>query len=155
MSSQDEFFRAVAARNVVRVSVRAIVIDNEHVLVQRPTDEPDACYAFVGGEYELGDTFESRLHREFSEETSARVTRCDYRFVVENRFEHAGTTIQTLDHFFEVTLDRREIESREPLLSQHWLRIARLDDFDVRPTVVRDTIRGGTWRDVRHLTTHK
>ncbi len=149
MSQQDEFFRAVASRKLVRPSVRAIVIVDQEVLVQRPTDDPEACYAFIGGEYELGDSFESRLRREFEEETTARVTGCTYRFVVENRFTHAGREIHGLDHFCEVTLDRREIESREPALAQHWLPLSRLADHDLRPTVVRDALIDGTWREAR------
>lgn len=151
MSHQDEFFRAVAARNLVRTSVRAIVIVDRHLLVQRPADEPDSFYAFIGGEYEVGDTFESRLRREFAEETSAQLVTCTYRFVVENRFVHAGREIHGLDHFCEVTLDRREIESREPRLTQHWISLDRIDEHDLRPTVVRDAVHDGTWRDARHL----
>lgn len=151
MSHQDEFFRAVASRNIVRVSVRAIVIVSGNVLVQRPADEPDSFFAFIGGEYEVGDSFESRLRREFSEETSAQVVTCAYRFVVENRFIHRGDQIHNLDHFCEVTLDRELIESRESQLTQHWLPVSRLADYDLRPTAVRDVIRDGTWRDVRHL----
>lgn len=79
MSRQDAFFAAVAERNVVRPSVRAIVIVDGQLLVQRPTDEPGGCYAFIGGEYEVGDSFESRLRREFEEETSARLVSCAYR----------------------------------------------------------------------------
>jgi 8-oxo-dGTP pyrophosphatase MutT (NUDIX family) len=153
MSHQDEFFKAVATRNLVRPSVRAIVVVDRHLLVQRPADEPDSFYAFIGGEYEVGDTFESRLRREFAEETSAQVVTCSYRFVVENRFVHAGREIHGLDHFCEVTLDRREIGSRESQLTQHWLSMDRLEDHDLRPTVVRDAIRDGTWRDARHLVT--
>jgi len=153
VSRQDEFFAAVAGRNVVRPSVRAIVIVDGQLLVQRPTDEPDACYAFVGGEYEVGDSFESRLRREFEEETSARLVSCAYRFVVENCFEHAGRLIHNLEHYFEVVLDRVAIESREPHLAQHWLPIDRLAEHDIRPHVVRDAIVAGTWRDARHLTT--
>lgn len=152
-SRQDAFFRAVAARNLVRPSVRAIVIADDQLLVQRPTDEEDACYAFIGGEYEVGDSFESRLRREFVEETSARVLEISYRFVVENHFEHAGRLIHSLEHFCEVTIDRREVLSRELDLEQHWLPLERLHEYDLRPRVVRDAIRDGSWRGVRHLTT--
>lgn len=153
MSRQDDFFEAVASRKVVRPSVRAIVIVDGQLLVQRPTDEPDGCYAFIGGEYEVGDTFERRLRREFEEETSARVVSCEYRFVVENCFEHAGRLIHGLEHYCEVALDRRDLESREPHLAQHWIPIVRLGDHDIRPRVVRDAIADGTWRAVRHLAT--
>jgi 8-oxo-dGTP pyrophosphatase MutT (NUDIX family) len=151
VSHQDEFFKAVSTRNIVRASVRAIVVVDGQLLVQRPADEPASFYAFIGGEYEVGDTFESRLRREFAEETSAHLVTCTYRFVVENRFMHAGREIHGLDHFCEVTLDRREIDSRESHLTQHWLSLDRIEEQDLRPTVVRDAIRDGTWREARHL----
>jgi 8-oxo-dGTP pyrophosphatase MutT (NUDIX family) len=86
MSRQDQFFAAIASRRLVRPAVRAIVRGERGFLVQRPTDDAAAHYAFIGGEYEVGDSFEERLRKEFEEETSARIVSADYRFVVENRF---------------------------------------------------------------------
>ena len=152
MSRQTEFFRAVAGRNIVRVRVAAIVVSNGDVLVQRPADEPTSCYGFIGGEYEVGDTFETRIRREFEEETTARVSGWRYLFVVENRFAVGGDTFQGLEHYLEVTLDRRNVESREAHLSQHWLPLARLRDYDLRPHVVRDVLASGDLHNVSHLT---
>ena len=152
MSRQAEFFQAVASRNVVRVRVAAVVVSDGHVLVQRPVDEPASCYAFIGGEYEVGDTFETRIRREFEEETTARVLGWRYLFVVENRFAVNGDTFQSLEHYLEVTLDRRNVESREAHLAQHWLPLARLQDYDLRPHVVRDALASGSLHHVSHLT---
>ena len=152
MSRQTEFFRAVAGRNIVRVRVAAIVVSNGSVLVQRPTDEPTSCYAFIGGEYEAGDTFETRIRREFEEETTARVLGWRYLFVVENRFTVNGDTFHSLEHYLEVTIDRRNVESREAHLAQHWLPLARLQDYDLRPHVVRDALAAGNLHHVSHLT---
>lgn len=151
MTRQGEFFRAVAGRGVVRVRVAAIVVRDGKLLVQRPTDEPASCYAFVGGEYERGDTFETRIRREFEEETTARVVDWRYLFVVENRFTHHGGTFHGLEHYLEVTLDRENVLSREPHLSQHWLPLAGLQGYDVRPHVVRDAVASGSFRHLKHL----
>jgi 8-oxo-dGTP pyrophosphatase MutT (NUDIX family) len=151
MSRQTEFFRAVASRNVVRVRVAAIVVLNGKVLVQRPTDEPTSCYAFIGGEYEVGDTFETRIRREFEEETTARVVGWRYLFVVENRFTVNGNPFQGLEHYLEVTLDREDVASREAHLSQHWLPLAQLQDYDLRPHIVRDLLASGNLHKVSHL----
>ena len=86
MTRQDKFFQAVAERNIPRIRIVGIVIDDGMVLVQKPVDDPDACYAFIGGEYEMGDTFESRLRCEFEEETNARVVNCTYFFVLRLGF---------------------------------------------------------------------
>ncbi len=81
MTREAAFFEAVARRRIVRVRVAAIVVQAGQLLVQKPTDDPGACYALIGGEYEMGDTLEDWLRREFDEETNARVIRSDYLFV--------------------------------------------------------------------------
>lgn len=151
MSREDSFFAAVAARKLVRPAVRAVVRSERAFLVQRPTDDPTAHFAFIGGEYELGDSLEGRVRLEFEEETSARVLRSDYLFVVENRFRWRGQLIQTLEHYFDVRLDSAEVTSREPHLSQIWLSAEDFASADVRPAVVRDVLLSGDWRTVRHL----
>ena len=151
MTRQDDFFRAVTNRNIVRVRVAGIVVHDERLLVQRPTDEPDSCYALIGGEYEVGDTFESRLRAEFEEETNARVIRSEYLFVVENRFLWNGKPFHGVEHYLGVELDRYDVESREPHLSQHWLPLDTLSEQDLRPHVVRDVIASGAYRSIRNL----
>ncbi|MET3579940.1 ADP-ribose pyrophosphatase YjhB (NUDIX family) [Mesorhizobium robiniae] len=148
---QDQFFQAVASRRIPRVRVAGIVVDCGSVLVQQPTDDPSACYAFIGGEYELGDTFETRLKKEFEEETNVRLVECEYLFCVENHFRHRGNAIQPAEHFFLVKLDRRDAESHEPHLRQHWIPIAELASADLRPHIVRDALIDGTYLTSRYL----
>ncbi|PON15581.1 hypothetical protein C2W62_23055 [Candidatus Entotheonella serta] len=151
MTDEAAFLQALASRGSVRPRVAGIVVKDSEVLVQRPVDEPQASYAFVGGEYEWGDTFRSRLQAEFAEETNCRVTRATYLFVVENRFAYNGRLIHSLEHYFDVEIDRRDVQSRETHLSFHWLSLSRFAELDVRPHVVRDVIASGKYRDVRHL----
>lgn len=54
MNRQDHYFEAVVNRNLVRPSVRAIVLVDDRVLVQQPADDPTACYAFIGGRFTPG-----------------------------------------------------------------------------------------------------
>jgi ADP-ribose pyrophosphatase YjhB (NUDIX family) len=133
----------------VRTAVRAVVLHGDRVLVQRAFDEP--CYAFIGGEYETGDTFEERTRREFEEETTARVTSWRYLFVVENRFMSGERRVHALEHFVLVTLDRQDVHSREAHLVQEWLPLKDLRDVDLRPFQVRDVVADGTFDTVRHL----
>jgi ADP-ribose pyrophosphatase YjhB (NUDIX family) len=148
-SVQDRFFQAVASRQIPRIRVAGIVIEAGRVLLQRPADEPDACLAFIGGEYEIGDTFESRLRREFAEETNSRVIECRYLFCVENRFTYKGSLIQQAEHYFLATLDRTDVTSREGHLRQHWLPLSSLSGVDLRPRVVRDALIAGTYTTER------
>ena len=151
MSREDEFFQRVATRKVARPRVAAIIISNGQLLVQRPNDDPKACYAFIGGEYELGDTFASRLSAEIDEETTARLRGAEYLFVVENRFKHGGVFVHGLEHYFLAELDRHEVQSRESYLAFHWLPMNRLAAFDLRPHIVRDAIVSGEYTRLRHL----
>jgi len=104
--------QAVTNRNIVRVRVAGIVVRDGQLLVQKPTDEPDSCYAIIGGEYEVGDTFERRLRLEFEEETNVKIVRAHYLFVVENRFLWNGKPFHGVEHYFEVEIDRFDVESR-------------------------------------------
>lgn len=121
------------------------------VLVQRPADDPSSCYAFIGGEYEVGDTFETRLRKEFEEETNARVVAAQYLFCVENHFRYKADVIQQAEHYFLVSLDRRDVVSNELHLTQHWLPLADLRNVDLRPFVVRDAVASGSYLTDRHL----
>jgi 8-oxo-dGTP pyrophosphatase MutT (NUDIX family) len=136
---------------VIEITVRSIVLSGGRILVQRDVRDPSSPYAFIGGHYELGDTLAGRLKREYEEETTARVVDCSYLFVLERQLVVDGRLTQTLDHFFEVTLDRGDVESRESHLSQHWLSVASLRDHDLRPWIVRDAIAEGRLHAVRHL----
>jgi ADP-ribose pyrophosphatase YjhB (NUDIX family) len=153
MTRESDFFAAVASRNLVRSRVAGIVVANGKLLVQRPSDDPTACYAFIGGEYEVGDTLESRLRAEFEEETTASVLSARYLFVVENRFRYAGRLVHGLEHYFLTEIDRADVQSREPRLGFHWLPLQNLREFDLRPHVVRDAILSGSYLQARHLVT--
>jgi len=151
MTRQDEFMQAVASRGIVRVRVVGVVVHDGCLLVQRPTDEPESWYALIGGEYEIGDTFESRLRAEFEEETNVKIVRLQYLFVVENRFLWNGKPFHGVEHYFEIDIDRFDVESRESHLSQYWLPLDTLAEQDLRPHIVRDAIASGDYRNIRSL----
>ncbi len=149
-SRQDAFFAAVSARNIVRPSVRAVILEDGKTLVQTTTDGP-TFYAFIGGEYEMGDTFVSRIRREIEEETNAKVRSSRYLCVVENNFTHDGRSVHGLDHFLLVEIDRHDVVSRERHLKQDWLPIQTLREYDLRPRAIRDAIADGSLWERRHF----
>lgn len=99
----------------------------------------------------MGDTFESRIRAEIEEETNAKALSTEYRFVVENRFRYNGQVIQGVEHYLEVKIDRQDIVSRESHLIQQWLPLDSLQNYDLRPTLVRDAIGNGEYKLRRHL----
>ena len=151
MSEQDAFLARVAEKGEIRVSVRSICVRDGALLVQRPADDPAACYAFIGGGLETGELMEERIRQEYREELGREVVRARYLFVVENRFRTAAGIVHSLEHYLAVELDSHEVRSRERHLAQCWLPVSRLAAYDVRPHVVRDAIVDGSWETRRHL----
>ncbi|MCG6857600.1 MAG: NUDIX domain-containing protein [Salaquimonas sp.] len=149
--TEDQFFRVVASHRIPRIRVAGIVVHDGAILVQQPADDPSSCFAFIGGEYELGDTFETRLRKEFEEEMNARLIEARYLFCVENHIRHNGNLIQQAEHYFLVELDRRDVSSREPHLTQHWLPLATIGKVDLRPFVVRDAVADETYLTAKYL----
>jgi ADP-ribose pyrophosphatase YjhB (NUDIX family) len=99
MSREEVFFAAIASRGLVRPSVRAIIHSRLVFMVQQPTDDQHTCFAFIGGEYEVEDTIQTRIRKKIEEETPARVIHTEYRFMVENRFTVNGKLVQALEHY--------------------------------------------------------
>ena len=59
--------------------------------------------------------------------------------------------VHLLEHFFSVALTSYEISSREPALIQRWVPLKQLEDFDLRPHIVRDAIANNEHLALRHL----
>ncbi len=151
MKTLDAYFARIAASGAVRVRAVALAIRDGAVLAQQPADDPSAFFAFPGGGYEVGDSFESRVAQEIAEETTARVVSARYGFVVENRFRYAGRPVHLLEHFVFVELDRTALESREAHLTFHWLALQGLDRIDLRPHAVRDRLADPGLQEIRRL----
>ncbi len=148
---QDQFFQAVASRKIPRVRIAGIAIADDAVLVQQPAGDPHSCYAFIGGEYKVGGTFETRLRARFEEETNTSTVEAQYLFCVENHFRYKGNFIQQAEHYYSVKLERRDIESREAHLKQVWIPLSQIGKVGVRPIAVRDAVADGSYTAKRHI----
>ncbi|MEA3439758.1 MAG: NUDIX domain-containing protein [Chloroflexota bacterium] len=137
----------------IRVGARAIIINSEsdHFLVEKNLETRDQYLNFIGGGIELGETLEACIEREMQEETNAQVARMEYLFVVENFIEFRGETLHGLGHYYEVEIDRNEVQSYLDGIELVWLSIDELAQADLRPHIVRDFIADGSYRSVRHL----
>ncbi|MGB3478148.1 MAG: NUDIX domain-containing protein [bacterium] len=151
MGKEKELLQQIINKKEVRISVRSLCFHDGKLLVQRPNDDPNACYGTIGGKLELGESMEERICKEYAEETNARVISAKYLFVIENRFRYGGGLVHGIEHFFLVDLDTYEIESCVSYLAQHWLPVDRLIEYDLRPHILRDAIADGYWRQIKHL----
>ena len=151
MVSQSRFFKKIADRQSIRISVRSICLRHGCLLVEQPSDDPYACYSFIGGELKFNELMELGLKREYREEIGLEVKILQYLFVVENRFLFDNRLIHSLEHYFQTQIDRTEIMSQEPDLIQRWLPVKHLKQYDLRPHVVRDAIFDGSWLTAKRL----
>lgn len=117
-SLEQRFFDIASRRQVVRPSLRAIIFseNRRRILLERPIGGVQTQYAFIGGEYQVGDTLAGRLRVEIEEESNARLTSWEYLFVVENRFRAGDKRIHALAHYLLATIDREHVESLQPQL---------------------------------------
>jgi ADP-ribose pyrophosphatase YjhB (NUDIX family) len=141
---------AFGSTGQIRVAARALVILDDHILLQR-LDYTDANWFFPGGGVEFGEALEDALRRELAEETSMIIDRAVYRLTVNNRFARADGTFHLVEHFFEVTPASFDVESREESALLEWYPVGRIGELDLRPTGVRDMLAIDGWRSVRLL----
>lgn len=133
--------------------MRAIIFNRtrDQILVEKSLGAVGQYVNFIGGEIDMGESFEACLKREMSEETNAQIVRMSYLFVVENFISFQGQIAHGLEHYIEVQLDREQIESQEPANDYVWIPVAQLREVDLRPIEVRNCIIDGTYRRIRHL----
>ena len=151
MVSQSRFFEKIAERKSVRISVRSVCLRDGYLLAEQPSDDPHACYSFIGGELEFNELMESALKREYREEIGLEVKILQYLFVVENRFLFNNWLIHSLEHYFQTQIDRSKIISQESDLIQRWLPVKHLKQYNLRPHIVRDAIFDGSWLTAKRL----
>lgn len=153
MFDDHDYFRWMIENAQVRLGARAIVVDSEGdlFLVEKNLGTRDQYLNFIGGGVELGETLEACIKREMQEETDARVVRMEYLFVVENFIKFKGEVVHGLGHYFEVEIDRQEVQSRLDRTELIWLSMGELAQADLRPHIVRDCVVDGSYRSVRHL----
>ena len=155
MPDDHEFFRQVLENNQHRPSGRAIVFDStrRNILVEKNLDAHEKYVNFPGGGIELGETLQECVSREMMEEIGGTVLDFDFLFLVENFILFEGQYLGGIELYCEIKLDSDKCESQEEGYEFHWIEVAKLNQIDLRPAIVRDRIFDGTYRDVRHLVT--
>lgn len=137
----------------IRVSARAVIFNQtkDHILIERNFGDRNEFANFIGGGVEIGETLQSCIERELNEETDAIITRANYLFIVENFIPYKSKIRHSLEHYFEIELDRESVTPKNKRTEFVWVSIDELTAVDLRPVIVRDSIVDGTYQTISHM----
>ncbi len=131
----------------IEVIVRGVAIDHGRVLACR---NDDVGYFYLpGGHVEFGESTAAALQREFLEECGAEVRvgqlaiACEATFVSADKPHHEFS----LAFHVELATSDRNVVSLEQGISFHWLDLAGLANFDLRPAAIKAWLMSGGVRD--------
>jgi ADP-ribose pyrophosphatase YjhB (NUDIX family) len=130
----------------VRVSVKAIIVREERLLVLKCRDEESEWYMLPGGGQEAGETMEQALRRECLEELGCAVRMGPLRFVrdyIAKNHEFADSApspdFHQVELMFECHLDSEPTGAVQPDSMQDgfaWLDVTRLPGSRLYPRIL-------------------
>ncbi len=121
-----------------RIAVRAIIVRDEHILVQKKVD---ASYTLPGGAPNPGETLEEGLQRECQEEIGTYVTIKQLRYVADYfkpRLTTPPSIRQQTEILFTCLVDKNYIAHNGTAPDKRqvdvlWLPLAQLSTYPLRP----------------------
>ncbi|MBS0271890.1 MAG: NUDIX domain-containing protein [Proteobacteria bacterium] len=127
-------------KNNIHVLSRAVVLDQDHILVCKTRDLPVPFYFLPGGHIEHGESAEAAVMRELLEESGAQSRINRFLGCLEYSFEPGHSSIchnHEYNFFFEVESDILKIQKPLPRLEDHiellWLPFREIEYIDFRP----------------------
>ena len=132
----------------IHVLTRAVIIDQDNILLCKTLDLPVSFYFLPGGHIEHGESASSALIRELSEETGARNVEIK-RFlgVLEHSFEPGFSSIchnHEYNLIFEVESEKLKIDIEIPQVEDNiqilWMPVKDIINIDFRPEPLKNLI---------------
>lgn len=132
----------------------AVIIKHDgKILFHKNVDEP--YYALVGGRVKITESSDETVKREVKEEMGKNIELIGYVATIENFFEHKGRKVHEIMFVHQAEfVDKddkkivdtiRNVEEEElskgKIIQYEWLDIDKLDQYDIRPSVIKDVLQ--------------
>jgi ADP-ribose pyrophosphatase YjhB (NUDIX family) len=135
----------------VRLSIKAIIVRDQHLLVLKNLDAQGEWYMLPGGGQEFGETIPDTLRRECLEEIGAEVAVGRLRFVrdyIARYHEFAATdgNVHQVELMFECELRSEPAPGSKPDSMQTgiaWIDLHELPRFRFYPAILREMLAAG------------
>ena len=135
-----------------RYRVGAVIVADGCALIART--ESGGYYYSVGGGVHIGERSDEAVVREVLEETGERFEVVRPLFLAENFFHGEGGSIDglachTLELYYLMKCTEKREYSAQSVTADgererlYWLPLDRLDEYDVRPSLLKRVICGG------------
>ncbi len=133
--------------NKIHVLSRAVIIDQEHILLCKTLDRPANFYFLPGGHVEHGEPLEATLLRELIEEAGAKCKIKRFLGCLEHSFE-PGYSSSCHNHeynfIYEVESNTLKIDHKIPQLEEHieliWMPLKKISEIDFRAEPFKELI---------------
>jgi 8-oxo-dGTP diphosphatase len=131
----------------IHVLSRAVIIDQNHILLCKTLDLAIGFYFLPGGHVEHGESVEKSLLRELIEETGANCKIKRFLGCLEYSFEPGHNSIchsHEYNFIFEVESESLKVNSKIPQLESHiellWIPLNKLAEIDFRAEPLKELV---------------
>ncbi len=135
------------SKNNIHVLSRAVIIDEDHILLCKALDVPISFYFLPGGHVEHGESVVGALLRELIEETGAHCKLKRFLGCLEYSFEQGYSSIchnHEYNFIFEAESESlkigKQIASLEDHIELNWISLHQLSKIDLRAEPLKTLI---------------
>ena len=135
------------SKNNIHVLSRAVILDEDHILLCKAVDVPISFYFLPGGHVEHGESVVGALLRELIEETGAHCKLKRFLGCLEYSFEPGYSSIchnHEYNFIFEAESESLKMGKQIPSLEDHielnWISLHQLSEIDFRAEPLKTLI---------------
>jgi 8-oxo-dGTP diphosphatase len=139
----------------IRNSVKAVIIQDNQLLLTKNVDAEGYFYLFPGGGQEHGEQLSDTLIRECMEEIGQKVIAADLLHIREyigknHQFAEWDSGVHQVEFYFQCSLENPEaelgngIQPDEHQVAVEWVPIERLNEIRLYPQTLGTMLREGS-----------